>query len=296
MATHKTPSPTRTRVVRFGDREIVAEGVRQRFFADISHRCMTASWPAFIAGAGVIFLIFNALFAAFYWLGDQPVANVPAGAYIDYFYFSIETLSTAGYGDMHPQTHYGHFVATVELFTGIFSMSLMTGLIFARFSRPEPRFLFAERPVITTSNGKPTLMIRFANERHNAILHAVARLWAITSETTTEGHFFRRFVELPLARSDSPILALTWTILHIIDENSPLFGLAPADLETNDLGLVLLVSGYDETAAQTIHARKAYRHADVLHGHRYADVISADDAGRIRIDYRHFHETSPDTL
>jgi len=123
------------RVVRFGDREIVAEGLNLSFWADISHRCMTASWPAFISGAALVFLVFNAVFAVLYWLGDEPVSNVARNDYLDYLYFSIETLSTAGYGDMHPQTHYGHFVATIELFTGIFSMSLMTGLIFARFSR-----------------------------------------------------------------------------------------------------------------------------------------------------------------
>ncbi len=119
-------------MVRLGNREVVTEGLELSFWADISHRCMTASWPAFIGGAALVFIIFNAVFALLYWLGDNPIANVPGGQYIDYLYFSIETLSTAGYGDMHPQTHYGHFIAAVELFTGIFSMSLMTGLIFAR--------------------------------------------------------------------------------------------------------------------------------------------------------------------
>ena len=94
-----------------GGREVIAEGLHLSFWADISHRCMTASWPAFIAGAALVFVVFNAVFALFYWVGNQPIANVPGGAYIDYLYFSIETLSTAGYGDMHPQTHYGHFVA-----------------------------------------------------------------------------------------------------------------------------------------------------------------------------------------
>jgi inward rectifier potassium channel len=245
------------------------------------------------------FLVINAIFAVFYWLGywlgDPPISNVASGAYIDYLYFSIETLSTAGYGDMHPQTHYGHMVATAELFTGIFSLSLMTGLVFARFSRPEPRFLFEDGPVISTHNGKPTLMIRFANERHNAILHAVARLWVITTETTAEGQFFRRFVELPLARGDSPILALTWTIFHVIDEQSPLFGLTAADLEAGDVSFVLLVSGFDENAAQDIHARKTYRHSDVAHGHRYADIISVDDDGRTGVNYHRFHDTSPES-
>ncbi len=144
---------SKPRVVRLGGREVIAEGLHLNFWADISHRCMTASWPAFIGGAALVFLVFNAIFASFYWIGDQPIANVRGGAYIDYLYFSIETLSTAGYGDMHPQTHYGHFIATVELFTGIFSMSLMTGLIFARFSRPNARLLFADNPVISTHDG-----------------------------------------------------------------------------------------------------------------------------------------------
>ena len=140
---------------------------------------MTASWPSFIGGAALVFVVFNAVFAVFYWIGDQPISNVPGGAYIDYLYFSIETLSTAGYGDMHPQTHYGHFIAAVELFTGIFSMSLMTGLIFARFSRPNARLLFADNPVISNHEGKPTLMVRFANERHNIIGNATAKLWVL---------------------------------------------------------------------------------------------------------------------
>src|SRR6476646_974098 len=186
------------RVVLLGGREVIAEGVRLNFWADISHRCMTASWTAFIAGAALVFVSFNAVFALFYWIGNQPISNVPGGAYIDYLYFSIETLSTAGYGDMHPQTHYGHFIATVELFTGIFSMSLMTGLIFARFSRPNARLLFADNPVISMHDGKPTLMVRLANERHNIIGNANAKLWLLKNVASSEGRAYRRFYELPL--------------------------------------------------------------------------------------------------
>src|SRR3979490_678244 len=177
---------SKARVVRFGGREIIAEGLRLNFWADISHRCMTASWPAFIGGAALIFISCNAVFAVFYWIGDQPISNVPGRAYIDYLYFSIETLSTAGYGDMHPQTHYGHFIATVELFTGIFSMSLMTGLVFARFSRPNARLLFADNPVISSHEGRPTLMVRFVNERHNIISNANARLWLFKNIVSQE--------------------------------------------------------------------------------------------------------------
>jgi inward rectifier potassium channel len=281
------------RVVRFGSREVVTEGLHLNFWADISHRCMTASWPAFIGGAALVFVVFNAVFAVFYWIGDLPISNVPHGAYIDYLYFSIETLSTAGYGDMHPQTHYGHFIATVELFTGIFSMSLMTGLIFARFSRPSARLLFANNPVISDHDGHPTLMVRLANERHNIISSATARLWLFKNVVSKEGQSFRRFYELPMVQNESPALALSWTLFHAIDENSPLHGLGAEDLERYGAALIVVVSGYDVVAAQTVHARKSYDYPDIRFGHRYVEILDTSEDGRLRVDYGRFHETVP---
>ena len=282
---------SKARVVRFGDREIIAEGLHLNFWADISHRCMTASWPAFIGGAALVFLVFNAVFALLYWLGDQPVSNVPRGAYIDYLYFSIETLSTAGYGDMHPQTHYGHFIATIELFTGIFSMSLMTGLIFARFARPNARLLFAENPVISNYEGKPTLMVRFVNERHNIIGNANAKLWLLRNIVSEEGHAQRRFYELPLLRNEHPALALSWTLYHVLDEKSPLFGLDADAIGAIKASLVVVVTGYDVVAAQTIHARRSYDHTDIRFGRHYANILDDLDDGRVRINYARFQET-----
>jgi len=281
----------KARVVMLGGREVIAEGLHLNFWADISHRSMTASWPAFIGGAALVFVAFNAVFALFYWIGNEPISNVPGGAYIDYLYFSIETLSTAGYGDMHPQTHYGHFIATVELFTGIFSMSLMTGLIFARFSRPNARLLFADHPVISSHDGKPTFMVRFANERHNIIGNATARLWLLKNVVSMEGRPLRRFYELPLVRNEHPALALSWTLYHVLDEESPLYGLTADDLDAAKVSLIVVVSGYDVVAAQTVHARRSYDHSDIRFGQRYADIIGTSEDGRIRIDYGRFHET-----
>jgi inward rectifier potassium channel len=279
--------------IRFGGREIIiSDGLHLSFWADISHRCMTATWPAFIGGAALVFVVFNAVFASFYWIGDQPISNVPGAAYIDYLYFSIETLSTAGYGDMHPQTHYGHFIAAVELFTGIFSMSLMTGLIFARFSRPNARLLFADNPVISNHDGKPTLMIRLANERHNIIGNATAKLWLLRNVVNVEGASHRRFYELPLVRNEHPALALSWTLFHIIDENSPLYQQSAEDLDAMSVSLSVVVSGYDVVAAQTVHARRSYHHADILFGRNYADILGTQEDGRLRLDYGRFNETT----
>jgi inward rectifier potassium channel len=293
MVKSRSEQKPKAQVLQFGSRQIIAEGVHLNFWADISHRCMTATWPSFIGGAALVFIVFNAVFALLYWIGDQPIANVPGGAYIDYLYFSIETLSTAGYGDMHPQSHYGHFIAAVELFTGIFSMSLMTGLIFARFARPSARLLFADNPVVSNHEGKPTLMVRLANERHNIIGNATARLWLLKNVVSKEGKSFRRFYELPLVRNEHPALALSWTLYHIIDEESPFHGQTADDLDTSSVTLVVVVSGYDVVAAQTVHARKSYDHPDILFGHNYADILGKLEDGRLRIDYGRFHDTVP---
>ena len=141
------------------------------------------------------------------------------------FYFSIETLATVGYGDMHPQTNYGHLVATIEIFTGMSFLAVMTGLIFARFSRPRARFVFAEHPVVGLHQGRPTLMIRVANARNNTISQATARLWLFLVENTSEGTQLRRYYELELERQEHPMFTLSWTLFHVIDDSSPLFGL-----------------------------------------------------------------------
>ena len=108
---------------------------------------------------------------------------------------------------------------------------------------------------------------------------------------TAEGRSTRTFRELPLPRNESPALALSWTLFHVLDEQSPLHRLAAADLEANDVSFVAVVSGYDVVAAQTVHARRYYAHPDIRFGHRYVDVLSTSEAGRVRIDYGRFHDT-----
>ena len=199
---------------------------------------------------------------------------MPHGAYIDYLYFSIETLSTAGYGDMHPQTHYGHFIATVELFTGIFSMSLMTGLIFARFSRPSARLLFANNPVISNHEGEPTLMVRFANERHNIISNATAKLWLLQEHRHRGRPSDCGALRTAAVAQREPGLRAELDAVSRDRRAQP--ALRARRRRTWRLPtsrLIVVVSGYDVVAAQTVHARKTYEHADILFGQRYVDVL-----------------------
>ena len=169
----------RSNIVRIGNREIITQGLNSGFWTDLYHRSMSVSWPVFFASAALVFIALNGTFALVFLLGHEPIANVPTGNFMDLFYFSIETLATVGYGDMHPQTHFGHFVAATEIFIGMSLLAVMTGLIFARFSRPRARFVFAQKAIVTMHDRQPTLMIRVANARHNTLSNASATLWLI---------------------------------------------------------------------------------------------------------------------
>ena len=290
----RTPHEPRPQHIRLGSREIEARGLARGFWSDLYYRAMTVSWPGFFASAAAIFLTLNGGFALVYFLGDRPVANAVPGRFLDLLYFSIETLATVGYGDMHPQTDYGHLVATVEIFTGMSLLAVMTGLVFARFSRPRARFVFAQYAIVAQHEGQTTLMIRVANARHNTISGATARLWLIRGEKSVEGQYYRRYYQLGLRRTENPVFALSWTIFHPIDESSPLFGVGPADLAQADALLVLTISGFDDNSAQQLNARQSYPQDHIRWQHRYVDIASSADDGRLILDYAKFHDVTPE--
>jgi inward rectifier potassium channel len=146
-------SEKKAQLVRLGQKEIETLGLSQRFWSDLYHHSMTVPWPVFFGFAAALFVAINAVFGLLYSLGHEPIANAAGNGPLAYFYFSVETLATVGYGDMHPQSNYGHLVATIEIFTGMCFLAVMTGLIFARFSRPRARFIFANNAVITPTKG-----------------------------------------------------------------------------------------------------------------------------------------------
>ena len=286
--------PDKFQRVRIGHREVETLGLTPGFWTDLYHRAMTVSWPVFFASAALIFIALNTLFAVLYSLGDRPIANAAGQGILDLFYFSIETLATVGYGDMHPQTNYGHFVATVEIFTGMSFLAVMTGLIFARFSRPRARFVFADHPVVAMHQGHPTLMIRLANARHNAISRATARLWLVRVESSKTGDQLRRFYELKVERDEHPMFVLSWTLFHTMDKDSILHGATAAELEDADALLVVNVDGLDDSSAQQLYARRIYSPHDIRWGHRYRNITSASPQGRFQLDYTKFHDVVPE--
>jgi inward rectifier potassium channel len=284
-----------SQIVRIANREVETRGLSTGFWTDLYHHAMTVPWAAFFAWAALVFIILNAIFATLYGLGDKPVANVQSESFLQFFFFSIETLATVGYGDMHPQSDYGHVVATVEIFTGMSFLAVMTGLVFARFSRPKARFVFARNAVVTSHMRRQTLMIRLANARHNTISGATAKLWFIRREEIPESRTLRRYYELALERHENPIFAFSWTVFHIIDEFSPLAGHTPEQLAQSEAALVLTVSGFDDSSAQQLWARQGYSHQDIRWQHHYADITSWAE-GRMILDYEKFHDLVPDEV
>ena len=275
-----------------GGRRIIAEGLESNLWKDFYHNAMTASWPAFIAALAAAFVAVNFLFALLYDLGQAPIANAREGL-PDLFFFSVETTSTVGYGDMHPQTDYGHIVATVENFIGMMLLAMMTGLVFARISRPRARILFSRHPVVAPHNGVPTLMFRLANARSNFISEATAKTWIIRPSVSQEGRRTIGFEPLRLIKSENPTLALSWVLFHPIDMDSPLLGMDEATLAGSEINFVLSIVGFDETSGQTVHARHVFATQDVRFGQEYEDIVRLDSNGMRHINYANLDALRP---
>src|SRR5229473_1592757 len=218
--THRAPAarkPVGRRVIKLGTREVVTEGLVRPLFHDLFHHFMTVSWPRLFTTLAAFFLVFDVLFGFLYYLSPGCIANLSPPGFAGDFFFSVETLATVGYGDMHPQTFYGHSLAMIEIFVGLMSLALITGLMFARFSRPRARFLFTKNVVVRPIDGKLTLVIRAANLRQNVVQDASAKLRMLRDEVTQENFRIRRVIDLPLLRSQHPMFVLGWTIMHVID-------------------------------------------------------------------------------
>ncbi|RDS83141.1 potassium channel protein [Dyella monticola] len=283
----------RPRVVQIGGHPFVSEGLNERFWDDFYHRALTMSWPAFFGFAISVFLIFNALFAMIYQVDPNGIANQFPKGLAGAFFFSVETLATVGYGDMHPQSVYTHVVATGEIILGMGNIAVFTGLIFARFSRPRAKILFGKHPIVRMIDGKQTLMMRAANMRLNLIAQASAKLHLLSMYASPEGFHIRRIIDLDLVRDQHPIFMLSWNIMHVIDESSPLYGVSPESLEASEATLLLTIEGTDETTSQSMMARHQWAIKDVRWNYRFIDLVRRDDDGVNIIDYTIFDEVLP---
>ncbi|MCW6050827.1 ion channel [Microcoleus sp. A2-C5] len=295
MKIHRNRPPLPRLVSRQGQftLNIVKLGVPRLHFADLYHRLLTLSWPQFFILICLSYVLTNSLFALAYLAGGDCIANARPGSFKDAFYFSVQTMATIGYGAMYPRTDYANTIVAIEAFYALWGVAMVTGLAFSRFSRPTARVIFSRVAVIAPFNGVPTLMYRTGNQRFNQILEAQQRATLIRDEVTPEGEYMRRFYDLQLMRSQSPIFALTWTVMHAIDENSPLYQLTAIDLIEQQAEIVITLTGIDDTVSQTIHARHSFVAAEIVWNMRFVDIIlRMPDGGRV-VDYTRFHDVKP---
>lgn len=277
--------------LRVANREVLALTKRQSMWQDLYHACMTISWVQFTAWLAMFFVLVNILFGLLYALHIEGISDVPHDKKWFVFFFSVETFATVGYGNMHPLSLYAHTVAMVESFTGLMFSAVITGLVFARFARPRARIVFARQAVVARHEGQLMWMTRVANERHNHINGAQAKLWLVRIATNQEGQSFRRYTELPLRHKSNPLFVLNWTIMHPINQNSPLHGMSAEDWAEHDFSFVVILDGTDETIAQGINARHTYHHKDVRWYEQFSSMSETTADGRTIVNFRRLHDT-----
>ncbi len=281
-----------------GDRaypEIERIGDPHSYWGDIYHLLLTMPWLSFISLTSALYLLVNAVFAFAYSLGGE-IAQVDGSVVTQFqelFFFSVQTMGSIGYGAMYPNNVYAHWLVVVESLVGLFFIAMTTGLVFARFSLPTARILFSSVAVIASFNGVPTLMFRAANKRKNYILEATLWVTLVRDEHSAEGDFMRRFHDIQLVRSHTPVFSLSWTAMHQVLPGGLLDGDTIETLQRDRAQIIVTLTGLDETLAQTIHARHTFNAEDIHWDYRFADVLLTGSHGRRVIDFNQFNVIYP---
>lgn len=282
------PRQLRRQFVQMGNRRAVkigAPGIKY----DVYNWTMEIRWPAFVGLVAAIFIAINVIFGLIYMALPGVIANATPGSFLDGFFFSIETLATVGYGNMAPMTHLGHSIASVEIMIGLFFTATITGLIFARFARPRDSMIFSDKAVIGDYEDKHALMIRLAPMHARPFATVDAQMSLLKRTILGDGRELAELIDLPLRRSRMAMLNLSWTLVHILDGESPVIAALNSD---QPFLLVVTVGGHDTLLARQAFGGRSYQREDVLVDHHFVDVISNRD-GVVHLDMSLLHDAVP---
>lgn len=277
---------------RNGVLQVVGGNSWYSYFRDPYHLMLTIPWIGFVAIVAIVNIGLNAVFAFLYLLDANAIGGLNNIGFLESFFFSVQTLASIGYGVMHPDTLYANLLVTLESITSLMLFAVITGIAFARFAKSSSRVMFSRVATINSYNGFPTLMFRAANERRNNILEAKLSVYLMVDEVTKEGQRMRRLHELKLVRDHSPVFLLSWTVMHTIDESSPLYGMTIETMERLQAQVFVSLTGIDETVEGTIHARHIYAARYLICDRHFVDVIHMGSDGHRYLDFTHFHETT----
>ncbi len=281
---------------RDGTFNVRRTGIRQLSTLNLYHFLLTMSWAQFLGLVLLLYFLSNVVFGLLYsslgaeYLVDtssQPTANI----FLRGFFFSVQTFATIGYGTIHPVGIVPNLLVTIESYYSMIATALITGLVFARFSRPTAKIIFSETAVIAPYLNNSGFMFRLVNSRKNQLIEVRAQV-LFTRFIVKDGITTRTFDLLKLERERVSFLPLAWTIVHPIDEQSPMFGLTEEDFEKSDVEILVIISAMDETFAQTVHARSSYKLKEIKFGWKFANLYNEIEAGKpISIDIRKLSET-----
>jgi inward rectifier potassium channel len=285
----------RTRLLnRDGSFNVARRGLSFWSSLSLYHALLAMSWWKFFGLTVLFYFGANLLFAIAYLLCGPGALSAPEGSGIESrfllaFFFSVHTLATIGYGTISPVGLAANIIVSIESFVGLFGLALCTSLLFARFSRPTARILFSHQAIVAPYRGVRAFEFRITNARHNQIIELEAKVLFARFEEA-DGRRQRRFYPLKLERDKVTFFPLSWTIVHPIDEASPFYGMSAEDWRASRGEFLVLLTGFDETFSQTVHARSSYLAEEVVWNARFADIFNrpADD-GLLTIDVRKLH-------
>jgi inward rectifier potassium channel len=271
---------------------VVVVGAPRAPFRDLHYRFLRAPWWLALSAIVITFLTLNAGYAGLYLL-TGGIKDARPGSFSDAFYFSVQTMGTIGYGDLYPVSQAANWLVVSEAVVSLVLTAVATGLIFSKFSQIQARVVFTNTITITPMDGVPTMMFRLGNERGNQIVEAVLHVVMLRTVKTSEGMTFYKMIDIPLVRERSQAFTRSWTAMHNITKDSPLYGITEAAMNAEEIEFIVSVVGTDDTSLQPVHARRHYSHNEVLWGARHADVLTEHADGTIVLDLTKFHDTEP---
>ncbi len=259
------------------------------------HYLINISWTKFLLIVFAGFVGVNLFFAILYQLaGIENLTNAAAQdglqTFLNTFFFSVQTFATVGYGGIHPTGILSNIIASLESMTGILSFALATGLLYGRFSKPSAKILFSDKAIIAPFKEGKALMFRVANSRDNILMEMEANAM-MTSLDKGDGRFTRKYFPLKLEIKFIYFFPLPWTIVHPIDEESPLYGKTAKDLEEMEAELLIMVKGFDDSFSQHVISRSSYKYDEIEWDVKFVRAYTTDESGETIVDLEKVSET-----